>query len=59
MSRLLDLMTWKGSKLLKKPVRVNFKSALCLVDICIMSQSCAFVIHRSLVSEVPAEKAMD
>lgn len=58
-SRLLDLITWKGSKLLKKPVRVNFKSALCLVDICIMSQCCAFVIHCSLVSEVPTEKAMD
>lgn len=58
-SRLLDLMTWKGSKLLKKPARVNFKSALCLVDICIMSQCRAFVIHRSLVSEVPTEKAMD
>lgn len=58
-SALLDLMTWKGSKLLKKPARVNFKSALCLVDICIMSQCCAFVIHRSLVSEVPTEQAMD
>lgn len=58
-SALLDLMTWKGSKLLKKPARVNFKSALCLVDICIMSQCCAFVIHRSLVSEVPTEPAMD
>lgn len=59
-SRLLDLTTWKGSKLSKKNLFAStLKVPSVWVDICIMSQCCVFVIHCSLVSEVPTERAMD